>query len=129
MGLGELARHLEKVKSISYITVYRWGKPGLKLRLVTGSVKDAEHSVSLPRISILAHPRGPVLRIYTPGLSEVLTPFTCCVGGIILREVTLHESSGARTGCEAAGQCTQPLLASVSRLDEFLFRSGCSTVE
>lgn len=71
MGLGELARHLEKVRAS--VTLMFTGGENLNsnLHLVTGSVKDAEHSVSLPRISILAHPRGPVLRIYTPGLSKV----------------------------------------------------------
>lgn len=36
---------------------------GSNLYLVTGYVKYAEHGVSLPKISILDHPQGTMLRI------------------------------------------------------------------
>lgn len=56
MGLGKLARHLVKVRVSGK---FAGGKNlGSNLYLVTGSVKHAERSVSLPKMSILGHPQG-----------------------------------------------------------------------
>lgn len=89
-------------------------KPGAHT-FCDGLFEGSEHSVSLPRISILAHPRGPVLRTGTRFVFVLNGPLPAVWGwGLLLRDVIPHRSGCSRTGCGWWSVCSALLLAPVS---------------